>query len=280
MRVVCDDAQRVCGGGGLCYTLYGYTHWEARVAALVHLCLASWLCTWHSMSNSIIYHVSCYRFVSQHTYTYYIGPHAHVDTDSDSDSKQQQQPPAPAPAVAQRIQNNTKSSLLHYVLYVLIVLCIVLCIMYFQSLALDSMNESATLFVFSLHKEREFFRAALWLLAAGLLLPIYLLPILNSRGAYCYCAGAPALAAGGLRPSLFRPSASALGYNGRITEIHTTTMRSLAHSHTRTLTHHMHIHTRTQRRTTTAEIYASALFSARGRARTARFGWAACLLPA
>jgi hypothetical protein len=84
------------------------------------------------MSNSIMYHVSCYRFVSQHTYTYHIGPHAHVDTDSDS--RQQQQPPAPAPAVAQIIQNNTKSSLLYYVLYVLIVLCIVLCIMCFRSL--------------------------------------------------------------------------------------------------------------------------------------------------
>jgi hypothetical protein len=47
MRVVCDDAQRVCGGGGLCYMLYGYTHWEAQVAALVHLCLVSWLYTWH-----------------------------------------------------------------------------------------------------------------------------------------------------------------------------------------------------------------------------------------
>jgi hypothetical protein len=43
-----------------------------------------------SMSNSIIYHVSCHRFVSQHTYIYHIGPHAHVDTNSDS--KQQQQP--------------------------------------------------------------------------------------------------------------------------------------------------------------------------------------------
>jgi hypothetical protein len=89
--------------------------------------LGTWLC---SMSNSIIYHVSCYRFVSQHTYnlytTYHIGPHAHVDTDSDS--RQQQQPPASAPAVAQMIQNSTKSSLLYYVLYVLIVLCIVLCI--------------------------------------------------------------------------------------------------------------------------------------------------------
>jgi hypothetical protein len=87
----------------------------------------TWLC---SMSNSFIYHVSCYRFVSQHTYIYQIGPHAHVDTDSDSDSRQQQRPPAPAPAVAQIIQNNTKSSPLYYVLYVLIVLCIVLCIMY------------------------------------------------------------------------------------------------------------------------------------------------------
>jgi hypothetical protein len=91
--------------------------------------LGTWLC---SMSNSIIYHVSCYRFVSQHTYIYHIGPHAHVDTDSDS--RQQQQPPAPAPAVAQIIQNNTKSSLLYYVLYVLIALCIVLCITYFRSL--------------------------------------------------------------------------------------------------------------------------------------------------
>jgi hypothetical protein len=32
--------------------------------------LGTWLC---SMSNSIIYHVSCYRFVSQHTYIYHIG---------------------------------------------------------------------------------------------------------------------------------------------------------------------------------------------------------------
>jgi hypothetical protein len=94
--------------------------------------LGTWLC---SMSNSIIYHVSCYRFVSQHTNVYHIGPHAHVDTDSDS--RQQQQPPAPAPAVAQIIQNNTKSSLLYYVLYVLIVLCIVLCIMYFRSLVVS-----------------------------------------------------------------------------------------------------------------------------------------------
>jgi hypothetical protein len=86
--------------------------------------LGTWLC---SMSNSIIYHVNCYRFVSQHTYIYHIGPHAHVDTGSDC--RQQQQPPAPAPAVAQIIQNNKKkSSLLYYVLYVLIVLCIVLCI--------------------------------------------------------------------------------------------------------------------------------------------------------
>jgi hypothetical protein len=91
--------------------------------------LGTWLC---SMSNSIIYHVSCYRFVSQHTYVYHIGPHAHVDTDSDS--RLQQQPPAPAPAVAQILNNNTKSSLLYYVLYVFIVLCIVLCIMYFRSL--------------------------------------------------------------------------------------------------------------------------------------------------
>jgi hypothetical protein len=91
--------------------------------------LGTWLC---SMSNSIIYHVSCYRFVSQPTYIYHIGPHAHVDTDSDS--RQQQQPPAPAPAVAQIIQKYTKSSLLYHVLYVLIVLCIVLCIMYFRSL--------------------------------------------------------------------------------------------------------------------------------------------------
>jgi hypothetical protein len=45
--------------------------------------LGTWLC---SMSNSITYHVSCYRFVSQHTYIYHIGPHAHVDTDSDSSS--------------------------------------------------------------------------------------------------------------------------------------------------------------------------------------------------
>jgi hypothetical protein len=86
--------------------------------------LGTWLC---SMSNSIIYHVSCYRFVSQHTYIYHIGPHAHVDTDSDS--RQQQQPPAPA--VAQIVQSNTKSSLLYYVSYVIIVLCIVLCIMYY-----------------------------------------------------------------------------------------------------------------------------------------------------
>jgi hypothetical protein len=34
-----------------------------RVLA-VHLAFGTWLC---SMSNSIIYHVSCYRFVSQHT---------------------------------------------------------------------------------------------------------------------------------------------------------------------------------------------------------------------
>jgi hypothetical protein len=90
-----------------------------------------WLC---SMSNSIIYHVSCYRFVFQHTYMYHIGPHAHVDTDSDS--RQQPPAPAPAPTVAQIIQNDTKSSLLYYVLYVyvLTVLCIVLCIMYFRSL--------------------------------------------------------------------------------------------------------------------------------------------------
>jgi hypothetical protein len=94
--------------------------------------LGTWLC---SMSNSIIYHVSCYRFVSQHTYIHHIGPHAHVDTDSDSSSRQQQKPPALAPAVAQIIQNNTKSSLLYYVLYVLIILCIVLCIMCFRSLA-------------------------------------------------------------------------------------------------------------------------------------------------
>jgi hypothetical protein len=91
--------------------------------------LGTWLC---SMSNSIIYHVSCYRFVSQHTYIYHIGPHAHVDTDSDR--RQQQQPPAPAPAVVQIIQNNAKSSLLYCVLYVLIVLFTVLCIMYFRSL--------------------------------------------------------------------------------------------------------------------------------------------------
>jgi hypothetical protein len=91
--------------------------------------LGTWLC---SMSNSISYHVSCYRFVSQHTHIYHIGPHTHVDTDSDS--RQQQQPPAPAPAVAQIIQNNTKSSLLYYVLYVLIVSCMVLRIIYFRSL--------------------------------------------------------------------------------------------------------------------------------------------------
>jgi hypothetical protein len=92
-------------------------------------CLGCTHGTWlYSMSNSIIYHVSCYRFVSQHTYVYHIGPHAHVDTASDS--RQQQQPPAPAPAVAQIIQNNTKSRVLYYVLYVLIVLCI----MYFRSL--------------------------------------------------------------------------------------------------------------------------------------------------
>jgi hypothetical protein len=93
--------------------------------------LGTWLC---SMSNSIIYHVSCYRFVSQHTYIYHIGPHAHVDTDSDSRQQQQPPAPAPAPAVAQIIQNNTTSSLLYYVLYVSIVLCIVFCIMYFRSL--------------------------------------------------------------------------------------------------------------------------------------------------
>jgi hypothetical protein len=58
--------------------------------------LGTWLC---SMFNSIIYHVSCYRFVSQHTYIDHIGAHAHVDTDSES--RQRQQPPAPAPAVAQ-----------------------------------------------------------------------------------------------------------------------------------------------------------------------------------
>jgi hypothetical protein len=40
--------------------------------------LGTWLC---SMCNSISYHVSCYRFVSQHTYIYHICPHAHVDTD-------------------------------------------------------------------------------------------------------------------------------------------------------------------------------------------------------
>jgi hypothetical protein len=96
--------------------------------------LGTWVC---SMSNSIIYHVSCYRFVSQHTYIYHIGPHAHAHVDTDSDSRQQQQPPAPAPApaVAQIIQNDKKkSSPLYYVIYVLIVLCIVLCIMYFGSL--------------------------------------------------------------------------------------------------------------------------------------------------
>jgi hypothetical protein len=93
--------------------------------------LGTWLC---SMSNSIIYHVSCYRFVSQHTYIYHIGPHAHVDTDSDSRQQPPAPAPAPAPAVAQIIQNNTKSSLLYYILYVLIVLCIVLCTMYFRSL--------------------------------------------------------------------------------------------------------------------------------------------------
>jgi hypothetical protein len=100
-------------------------------AACLGCTLGTWLC---SMSNCFIYHVSCYRFVSQHTYVYHIDicPHAHVDTDSES--RQQQQPPATAPAVAQIIQNNTKSSLLYYVLYVLIVLCIVLCIMYFRSL--------------------------------------------------------------------------------------------------------------------------------------------------
>jgi hypothetical protein len=70
-----------------------------------------------------------YHFVSQHTYKYHIGPQAHVDVDTDSDSRQQQQPPAPA--VAQIIQNNTKSSLLYYVLYKLIVSCIVLCIMFY-----------------------------------------------------------------------------------------------------------------------------------------------------
>jgi hypothetical protein len=93
--------------------------------------LGTWLC---SMSNFIIYHVSCYRFVSQHTHMYHIGPHPHAHVDTDRDSRQQQQPPAPAPAVAQIIQNNTKSSLLYYVLYVLMVLCNVQCIMYFRSL--------------------------------------------------------------------------------------------------------------------------------------------------
>jgi hypothetical protein len=106
---------------------------SASAMAPCALCLGCTLGTWLcSMSNSIIHHVSCYRFVSQHTYTYHIGPHAHVDTDSDS--RQQQQPPAPPLAVAKIIQNNTKSSLLYYVLYVIIVLCIVLCIMYFRSL--------------------------------------------------------------------------------------------------------------------------------------------------
>jgi hypothetical protein len=100
--------------------------------------LGTWLC---SMSNSFIHHVSCYRFVSQHTYIYHTGPHAHLDTDSDS--RQQQQPPAPAPAVAQILQNNTKSSLPYYVLYVLIVLCIVLCIMYFRSLGVVCGGASA-----------------------------------------------------------------------------------------------------------------------------------------
>jgi hypothetical protein len=114
--------------------------------------LGTWLC---SMSNSIIHHVSCYRFVSQHTYRattrklrligsalyiYHIGPHAHVDTDSDS----RQQPPAPAPTVAQIIQNNTKLSLLYYVLHVLIVLCIVLCIMYFRSLGTRTCRPATT----------------------------------------------------------------------------------------------------------------------------------------
>jgi hypothetical protein len=61
--------------------------------------LGTWLC---SMSNSSICHVSCYRFVSQHTYIYHIGPHAHVDTDSDSRQQQQPPAPAPAPAVAQK----------------------------------------------------------------------------------------------------------------------------------------------------------------------------------
>jgi hypothetical protein len=102
---------------------------ERDGASCLGCTLGTWLC---SMSNSVIYYVSCYRFVSQHTYIYHIGPHAHVDTDSDS--RQQQQPPAPAPAVAPIIQNNTKSSLLYYVLYVFVVLCIVLCIMYFRSL--------------------------------------------------------------------------------------------------------------------------------------------------
>jgi hypothetical protein len=87
--------------------------------------LGTWLC---SMSNSIIYHVSCYRFVSQHTHIYHIGPHAHVDTDSDS--RQMQQPPAPASAVAQTIQINTKSSIQPPVLCIIRINCIMYCIMY------------------------------------------------------------------------------------------------------------------------------------------------------
>jgi hypothetical protein len=81
------------------------------VASYLGNTLGTWLC---SMSNSIIYHVSCYRFVSQHTYIYHIGPHAHVDTDGDS--RQQQQPPAPAPAAAPIIQKiqNPASCIMYY----------------------------------------------------------------------------------------------------------------------------------------------------------------------
>jgi hypothetical protein len=57
-------------------------------ASLPGCTLGTWLC---SMSNSIIYYVSCYRFVSQHTYIYHIGPLAHVATNSES--RQQQQSP-------------------------------------------------------------------------------------------------------------------------------------------------------------------------------------------
>jgi hypothetical protein len=85
--------------------------------------LGTWLC---SMSKSIIYHVSCYRFVSQHTYIYHIGPHAHVDTDSDSRQQQQPPAPAPAPAVAQVIQKKNQPP----VLCIIRINCIMYCIMY------------------------------------------------------------------------------------------------------------------------------------------------------